>query len=699
MFVDVFKTCGFKITLSVIILGVSGAVARPANPSVQKHTQSDGSVLSVRSFGDEHYHYKVTGDGLLVVPDATGDYVYVGNDGLRSGVKAKDPALRDSAERAFVAGIDQERALALHKNLNTDRFPSQDRGLGFSHNPRYTYDATGTSFVKRMRPKGESWVTGERRFPVLLVSTPGLAAVDSLRVWRYFNEEGYSDNEGNVGSVRDYYLESSNGLFSPHFDIFPVTLSKNLTQYVKGDSLAENEITKEGVELMVKRADFDGSKYCSSGKVVDGFIFMFPGREQDVLGYSEDFWAHQFWMQANGANNRWRDPYGYEASNKYIFDKYVFASQLEDDDGWPQKTCPNGACLNKMGIFIHEFAHVLGLPDHYGEDESGNQVLGPGAYDLMSAGMYNETGRIPAKFSAFEREMMGWMKLTELSQGTDVMQLADIDHGQAYSVTNPSDNDEYFIVEYRPAKGYDAAITRGQDYAYNGVWIWYIKYEEEAWLMNNVNGMDNFNRVVVKTALLTGSRQSKKSYSPFTYKSGRTASIPGVYNFMNSGDSLVCFSVDESVSVTQCNPPSSSSVSSSSVAESSSSVVPPSSSAMSSAVVSSSSVAPSSSSVVLPESSSSVNVEPGSSSVVGLGRSLASVPCGLVLEGRKLSVTASWHGHKDLRLFDMQGNTVYGAGFAGDAASLDLSRLTSGTYVARVTAPGYAPVTRVLHIK
>lgn len=650
------------VSLLLLLLCAVGAMARPVAPFAKQYVQSDGSTLSVRTFGDEHYRFMTTSDGLLVERGARGDFFYVGSDGLRSEVMAKEAALRSTEENDFVAGIDQDAARANHKAQKGWRYQEPEPVAD------YKSVAAGT-FVKRMRPRAENWVIGERYIPVVLISTPGQTAVDSARMWRFYNEKGYSE-EGNIGSVRDFYLESSNGKFNPHFDIFPVKITKELSQYVLGDSLMENVLTKECIDLLLKRADFSVEKYVSnkSKKLVDGIFFLFPGREEDALVYSEDYWAHMFWMQANGANNRRVSPYGYQASNGYIFDKYVLVSQLEDYDN---DVYYRNGYLNKLGIYVHEFAHVLGLMDHYGVNSAGEQVLGASAYDLMTSGMYNEYGRIPAKFNAFERETMGWMTLTELTLDTGVIRLGDIDQGVAYSVTNPANKDEYYIVEYRPAKGYDVGITNGPDYAYNGVWVWYIYYEEEAWEMNNVNGMDDFNRVDIKESLVNNSMfGSKKSYSPLVYRSGSVSTIPGVFNFVKSGDTLACFTLDASVKVENCSVPVSVS----------------SSSAMSSSSMSSSSAtAPLSSSSET--SSSSFELPPSSAMIVA--SDMSTLPrFSMSLEGRRLGVVADAHGTKVVRIFDLQGNEVVHSGFVGNEAAVDLSMLRRGSFVVTVTADG-----------
>ena len=105
-------------TLSMALLYaafVVDAFARPAAPFAVKSAQSDGSALAVRMQGDEHYHFAVTSDGLLVERGPGGDYFYVGSDGLRSDVRAKNAAFRSAEEADFVAGIDQDEARLQHR--------------------------------------------------------------------------------------------------------------------------------------------------------------------------------------------------------------------------------------------------------------------------------------------------------------------------------------------------------------------------------------------------------------------------------------------------------------------------------------------------------------------------------------------------------------------------------------------------------
>ena len=50
-----------------ILLGVSPLFAVPAKPVLVRVAQPDGTVVTVKTVGDEFYHYKSTSDDIPVV--------------------------------------------------------------------------------------------------------------------------------------------------------------------------------------------------------------------------------------------------------------------------------------------------------------------------------------------------------------------------------------------------------------------------------------------------------------------------------------------------------------------------------------------------------------------------------------------------------------------------------------------------------
>ena len=95
-----------KIFISLcagILLGVSPLFAVPAKPVLVRVAQPDGTVVNVKTVGDEFYHYKSTSDGIPVVRGEDGFYRYaeLSATGL---VVAGNVIARDSSMRTV--GID-----------------------------------------------------------------------------------------------------------------------------------------------------------------------------------------------------------------------------------------------------------------------------------------------------------------------------------------------------------------------------------------------------------------------------------------------------------------------------------------------------------------------------------------------------------------------------------------------------------------
>ena len=398
---------------------------------------------------------------------------------------------------------------------------------------------------------------------------------------------------------------SSDSLFKHHFDVFPIQLNKKLTDYVNGGDFLEGQFIKEAIDLMVQKPYFSGSKYCLSETTVDGFLFLFPGKEEDALKIHEDFWGHQYWMEWNGSTFNYKP---YQAGG-FSFNTYAFLAQKEDG---------NESNLNELGILAHEFSHVMGLSDLYAYDSNNNFISGPSPWDVMTQGMYNSNGRKPPKYSAFERESMGWLTLTELSASDEIYSLMLLDKMEAYSVTNPKNNNEYYVIEYRPSTGFDSGVLN------TGTLVWYIDYNEQAWKNNEPNADPNHPRVEVKEVIL-GSRTAIRNYSPFTFVDYSTSSVPGVYQFVKDGGDRVCFSTNSAINVSACP----------TIEPSSSSVIEFSSS---------SEIASSSSSVI----------ESSSSSTLSIQKSIVLSHLKLSVFGQDLQIYLPIAGEKELKVFDVQ---------------------------------------------
>lgn len=482
------------------------------------------------------------------------------------------------------------------------------------------------SFEKvRSNNDAKVYSSGEWYFPVLLVSTSDYKALDSAFMYRMFNEEGFKEN-GAYGSVRDYFISSSGGLFEPTYDIYPITLSNSFSSFRNVASFITSSL-----DVLIERSDFK-SRANKYEKEIP-FIIMHP-LSSDKAEEIDTLYFNQHYELRYSLNRVY-------SKNGYKFNSYVFVSQKAEKK-------PNSVStkdVNMLGSFIHELSHMIGLVDTYSKDSRGYATVGPLAFDVMALGLRNGNGGYPPTFSAFEREVMGWLKLTEIENRDSVYELKKLSEMQAYAVSNPNQPNEYFIIEYRPAVGFDSKIGNSSysgKQGKNGVLIWYIDYNANAFYNNNPNGDLNHQRVEVRTVL----SKNQDSFTDFNFvnKSGK-AKIDGIFNIVFDGDDRVCFTVNRSKSLDKCPEKI---VSSSSVAVDSMS---------SAAVVSSSSAA------ILSSSS-------GKTSLFA-----ASVASNVQIHASRgiLNVEVPLAGAKTLRFYDALGNVIRIVSFEGLSVSVDVS--------------------------
>lgn len=476
---------------------------------------------------------------------------------------------------------------------------------------------TGMSKI-RSNNDAQVYSSGERYFPVVLVSTSDYKALDSAFMFRMFNEEGFKEN-GNYGSMRDYFVESSGGKFKPTFDIYPVTLSNSISSYKN-----EGSFITSALDVLIERADFKtrASKY---EKEIP-FIFLHPTSKDKATSINSGYFNHQYMLQYSAGKAY--------SKNGYRFNNYAFVSQKAE--GKPNSTSTKD--VNMLGTFVHEFSHVIGLYDTYSADANGYATIGPLPFDVMALGLRNGNGGYPPTFSAFEREAMGWLKPTEIVKSDSVYELKNLSEMQAYAVSNPNSPNEYFIIEYRPAVGFDAKMGSSSysgKQGKNGVLIWYIDYDVRAFASNDPNSNQSHQRVEVRTVL----SKNQESFTNFEFVNNiDKASINGIFNLVFDGDDRVCFTVDRSKSLDKCPEKAS-----------------PSSSA---------SVAPKSSAAVASSSSKATDL----AQMPNTARNVH-----LHVSHGKLAVEVPVTGKKTLRFYDALGNVVGMYVFEESFTSFDIS--------------------------
>lgn len=121
---------------------------------------------------------------------------------------------------------------------------------------------------------------------------------------------------------------------------------------------------------------------------------------------------------------------------------------------------------------------MLGLPDLYATTYNP-AAFTPGSWSILAHGPYNNEGRTPPNYSAYERSALGWLDLAELDKPADIS-LNPISSNEGYKITTERPN-EYYVFENRQQEGWDKYIPG------HGMLVWHIDYDETRWNNNLVN--------------------------------------------------------------------------------------------------------------------------------------------------------------------------------------------------------------------
>ena len=249
----------------------------------------------------------------------------------------------------------------------------------------------------------------------------------------HFTETPYGQYM-NYKGVRGYFKDCSYGKFTPTFDVVgPIKLPKAHDVYGAGNDRMDL-LLADACAAVDDLVDF--TKYdANNDGIVDLVYIIYAGHSANTSG--------------NKDTNIWPKSGTIIISNKFdgkSIRRYGVSNELNGSE----KTSKNNKKINGIGLFCHEFSHTLGLPDIYAyrtpaenQDDQGMEF-----WDLMDGGTEVRGGRVPASYLAWEREVMGWMKIDELKNDSSIKNLKSIDNGgKAYKIVNPNDSNEYIVLQ------------------------------------------------------------------------------------------------------------------------------------------------------------------------------------------------------------------------------------------------------------
>lgn len=695
---------------AVLALSFCGAaLAVPAYPGLIESKQPDGSVVQIRVMGNEHFHYTVSEDSELIARDSLGYWNYADEQGKPTGMRFHHRDKRGDKERKFNETRDSKKILKEFQKRGRDRKRPLHRSevpqeggadtaslnsVPFRAAPLRAAVATPTGDVVQIatRPKfTQSMTTGEIRGLIILVQFSDVKFKSSdpqADFSRYMNEEGYHEN-GMHWSVRDYYVANSMGAFKPTFDVLaPVTLANTRAYYgtlqISYDGTNYYDYPDsafiEAIKLIKQRGDVDFTLYDNDGDQKVDFVYMiYAGIGEADTDIEDAIWPQAAYVNpiaVAGNCSGW-------SRNCYYVSHYACSNEISGN-AYAHDTSTK--ILAGIGTFVHEYGHVLGLPDFYNTEDMNDQST-PFIWSLMDMGEYNSyaendllAGTAPPRLTAFERYSLGWLTPRVLEKQNGEITLYGIDRNDAILIPSTNKN-EYFFLDYRAKYDEIAPLPN------SGMLVWRVSYNASAWDNNKVNVKDAYRMNLIRSDKDDSLQTVRNGW--YTYRAPTLEDenlkgdpFPGIkdvtefdefitYARENLGlriydiaetDSAVTFKVKwDGVEGWP---------SSSSVAESSSS---------SSEIVESSSSESSSSSAIVPGTSSSEEI-------TGVVAGAFAPQVHITLEGGVLRVVARIEGEKEIRVFDVQGHQLYAGRFAGSSTVLQLGDFARGAHVVRLTA-------------
>ena len=430
-----------KILSIVMIAAVAlSAWAVPARRDALLRTAADGTQKTVYLHGNEHFHY---------LTDAAGNWL--DEQTLAPLSKEQKEALQKEglarqARRAQqqLNGIGDEpnpapRGLVILANFKDIQFVTPKDTLDSMLNARhftrsYSYD------YEYISPK-----TGEPA------------------VYHY---EGSSE-----GSARQYFYDQSYGQYNPQFDVVgPVTVSQNASYYGSNNNQNAVRMIIEACKL----ADQQGVDFSQYDNDQDGYVdfvyVIYAGFGESDGGPEWTIWPHAWDISS----------YNYKHDGKTL-GRYACGSELSF----------YSKIYMGIGIFCHEFSHVLGLPDLYETNNPQTGIHTLCEWDELDYGPYNNDANTPPSYSAYERFYMKWLTPRMLKDPEYVV-LNPINEKDGESLLISTANTHnlvgwnpnpttFYLLEVHNQDGWD------MDLPGPGMLITKIQFNKNTWTGNTVN--------------------------------------------------------------------------------------------------------------------------------------------------------------------------------------------------------------------
>jgi immune inhibitor A len=277
-----------------------------------------------------------------------------------------------------------------------------------------------------------------------------------------------------TGTMDDYYTEISYGNLTLSGQAIGWYTAANTRKYYGNSQKGWGSYPRNAARLVEEAVDAaetagcDFSQYDNDGDgMAESIIVVHSGQGAETSLDTNDIQSHVSTISAMGGTARFYDG--------VVIDRYACCPEL-------QASTP--ATHINIGVFCHEYGHVLGLPDLYDVSRWCTSIYswGVGAWGLMSYGGWGgdvQTPSSPSHMCAWSKIQMGWLSPMVMNGVSSTITLNRYEQfADALKLGTDSRETEYFLVEYRDSTyGFDRSLVR------SGLVIYHI--DDDMWTEND----------------------------------------------------------------------------------------------------------------------------------------------------------------------------------------------------------------------